>query len=255
MKSYINNKNKTLFPESCFSLDRYKYKKINDKIKILNKEFQIFLDNNKNKSNKPKKNYYNFSINKLFRKLVSDSTKQIIKNYQKNFERNRKRFLSAKEIQKYRDKKIALLRLIRDKNQINNTHTNINTIKINNTHKIINDKNKRKKKKKWKISQTKQFENKIDIIFNPIKNYNPFIIEEFNFHKNIYKNKETNVEFPLPFDTYIRMKKHSQKILINYHRPSEMIFLYIFSEYFKIDYLSLRTITKLIEYHIEKFYK
>ena len=127
--------------------------------------------------------------------------------------------------------------------------------KIFNTHKIINDKNKRKKKKKWKISQTKQFENKIDIIFNPIKNYNPFIIEEFNFHKNIYKNKETNVEFPLPFDTYIRMKKHSQKILINYHRPSEMIFLYIFSEYFKIDYLSLRTITKLIEYHIEKFYK
>ena len=126
---------------------------------------------------------------------------------------------------------------------------------IFNNNKIINDKNKRKKKKKWKISQTKQFENKMDIIFNPIKNYNPFIIEEFNFHKNIYKNKETNVEFPLPFDTYIRMKKHSQKILINYHRPSEMIFLYIFSEYFKIDYLSLRTITKLIEYYKEKIYK
>ena len=127
--------------------------------------------------------------------------------------------------------------------------------KIYNNKKIISSDNKRKKRKQWKISKTKQFENKIDIIENPPKNYNPFIIEEFNFHKSIYNNKDTNVEFPLPLDTYIRMKKHSQKLLINYHRPSEMIFLYFFSEYFKIDYLSLRTITKLIENHIEKIYK
>ena len=59
----------------------------------------------------------------------------------------------------------------------------------------------------------------------------------------------------LPFDTYIRMKKHSQKILINYHRPSEMVFLFLFMEYFKIDYLSLRTIIRLIEYYFEKIYK
>ena len=79
--------------------------------------------------------------------------------------------------------------------------------------------------------------------------------EEFSFHKSIYKNDTSNVEFPLPFDTYIRMKKHSQKMLINYHRPTEMMFLFLFSEYFKIDYLSLRTITKLIEYYLEKIYK
>ena len=51
------------------------------------------------------------------------------------------------------------------------------------------------------------------------------------------------------------MKKHSQKILINYHRPSEMVFLFLFMEYFKIDYLSLRTIIRLIEYYFEKIYK
>ena len=123
-----------------------------------------------------------------------------------------------------------------------------------NNSKIKNN-NKTKKKKLWKISTTNKFNNKLDIIENPSKNYNPFLKEEFNFHKSIYKTDTSNVEFPLPFDTYIRMKKHSQKILINYHRPTEMMFLFLFSEYFKIDYLSLRTITKLIEYYLENIYK
>ena len=214
MKNYINNKKKTLFPESCFSLDGYKYKKINDKIKILNKDFQIFLDNNKNKSNKPKKNYYNFSINKLFRKLVSDSTKQIIKNYQKNFERNRKKFLSAKEIQKYRDKKLALLRLIRNKKQISNshTHTHTNTIKNNKTHKITNDKNTSMNN----ISNTfisgkdnnKSYDNKMSIFTNKsmysyCSNRNTFLSankssnisiknKKFNFKERLFGNKHFN---------------------------------------------------------------
>ena len=127
--------------------------------------------------------------------------------------------------------------------------------KYNNKKSKEENKKIKNKKKAWKIIKTKNFEKKMDIVTNPVKNYNPFIKEEINFHKNVFKNKETNVEFPLPVDTYIRMKKHSQKILINYHRPSEMIFLYLFSEYFKVDYLSLRTITRLIEYFIEKITK
>ena len=133
---------------------------------------------------------------------------------------------------------------------INELENKSNKTKIKN-----NNNNKKMKRKSWKIYTTKQFKNKIDLIENPPKEYNPFIKEEFNFHKSIYKSKDSNVEFPLPLDTYIRMKKHSQKILINYHRPSEMIFLYLFSEFFKIDYLSLRTITRLIEYYIEKIYQ
>ena len=124
--------------------------------------------------------------------------------------------------------------------------------KNNNT---INNKNKNKKSKKsWKILKTKEFENKVDNIENPIKIFNPFIKEEINFQESVYKNKDNNVEFPLPFDTYIRMKKHSQKILINYHRPSEMIFIYLICEFFKIDYLSLRSLIRLVEYSIEKIY-
>ena len=119
----------------------------------------------------------------------------------------------------------------------------------------IKKNNKKRKKKLWKITTTEQFNKKLDLIENPSKHYNPFLKEEFNFHKSIYKEDNSNVEFPLPFDTYIRMKRHSQKILINYHRPTEMMFIFLFIEYFKIDYLSLRTITKLIEYYLEKIYK
>ena len=122
-----------------------------------------------------------------------------------------------------------------------------------NKNMIKNKKNK-KGKKTWKISKSNQFDDKMDSIDNPIKELNPFLKEEINFHKSIHKNKDTNVEFPLPFDTYIRMKKHSQKMLINYHRPTEMIFIYLFCEFFKIDYLSLRSITHLVEYYVEKIY-
>ena len=146
------------------------------------------------------------------------------------------------------------------KNFYDDFNQDINNLekKYKNGKKNINkakDKKINKKKKKWKINFSKEFENKIDLIENPVKEYNPFIKEEFEFHNTVYQNKEANVEFPLPFDTFIRMNKLSQKILINYHRPSEMIFLYLFCEYFKIDYLSLRTIIKAIEYHIEKIYQ
>ena len=112
----------------------------------------------------------------------------------------------------------------------------------------------KKGKKPWNIVKSKQFDDKIDSIDNPIKEFNPFLKEEFSFHKSVCKNKDTNVEFPLPFDTYIRMKKHSQKMLLNYHRPSEMIFIYLFCEFFKIDYLSLRSIIHLVEYYVDKIY-
>ena len=118
-----------------------------------------------------------------------------------------------------------------------------------------NKKQKNKKgKKSWKVTKTEQFDKSIDMIENPINNFNPFIKEEINFHEGIYRNKDSNVEFPLPFDTYIRMKKHSQKMLLNYHRPSEMMFIYLFCEFFKINYLSLRSIVRLVEYYVDTIY-
>ena len=118
MKNSINLKN--IYPNICLSFDNYNYKQIDDKFNKLKHDFQVFLDHNKKKINKSRKNFYNLSINKLFKKLISDSANKILNNYKKGFENNSKRFKSAKEIQKYKDKKILLLRLIRKKNSKNN---------------------------------------------------------------------------------------------------------------------------------------
>ena len=112
--------------------------------------------------------------------------------------------------------------------------------------------NKKHKKNKWTVKKSENFTKSLDLIENPLQKFNPFLQEEINFHESINKSKEKNVDFPLPPDTYIRMKRNAKNILLNYHRPSEMIFIFLFCNFFRIDYLSLRRITRLIEYYIEK---
>ena len=139
MNNTINIANKILYPNICLSFDNYNYKKMNEKIKKLNNDFKCFLESNKKKISKSKKNFYSFSINNLFKKLVFDSANKILKNYKKNFEKNNKRFKSANEIQKYKDKKIFLLKLIRKKNiNINRTNQSFNDKKTLNSISNIN---------------------------------------------------------------------------------------------------------------------
>jgi len=129
--------------------------------------------------------------------------------------------LSAKEIQKYRDKKIALLRLIRDKNQINNTHTNINTIKINNTHKIINDKNTSMNNISntfisIKDNNNNSYDNKISIFTNKsmysyCSNKNTFLSAKKNNNINT-KNKQFNFKERLFGNNYFNNKSTREKM-------------------------------------------
>ena len=116
MNTYIN---KTLFPKNCFPLSLFKYKRINEDINQLQKDFKIFLDDNEKKINKPKKNYYNFSINYLFKRLIFDSTNKLNKNCKVDLQKNKTRFISAREFQKYKERKLMLLKLIRDKKEHN----------------------------------------------------------------------------------------------------------------------------------------
>ena len=116
MNTYLN---KTLFPEHCFPLSLFKYKRINEDIIQLQKDFKIFLDNNEKKINKPKKNYYNFSINNLFKRLIFDSTNKIYKNCKVDLQKSKTRFISAREFQKYKERKLMLLKIIRDKKERN----------------------------------------------------------------------------------------------------------------------------------------
>jgi len=115
MNTYIN---KTLYPE-CFPLSLFKYKRINEDINQLKKDFKIFIDNNEKKINKPKKNFYNFSINNLFKRLIFDSTNKLYKNYKVELQKGKTRFISAREFQKYKERKLMLFKLMRDKKDRN----------------------------------------------------------------------------------------------------------------------------------------
>ena len=149
MNFYIN-KNNHYNIDCCFSMNQYKYKKFTNKINEFKKDFEIFLDNDKKKVVKPKKKFYILNINKLFRKLVFDSTNKVLKNYEKNSQKTSKRFFSAKEIEKYKNKKILFLKLIRAKNSKNNISTidknsrNYFSIR-NNSAKTLNIKNYNKR--------------------------------------------------------------------------------------------------------------
>ena len=103
---YSITKKNNYFIDSGFSLNQYSYKRFNDKINDFKKDFGIFLDKNKKIINKPRKNFFSLNINKLFKKLVFDSTSKVLKNYEKNSIETKKRFFSAKRIQNYKDKKI-----------------------------------------------------------------------------------------------------------------------------------------------------
>ena len=140
MNSAIIRKNIAFYPE-CFSMNQYKYKRFTDKINKLNKDLELFIENNKNKMNKPKKKFNRLGINRLFRKLVFDSTNKVLKNYENNDKKANKRFFSAKEIQKYKDSKIMFLKLIRTKNMNNSKTKNftIDKIYINKNRSILNN--------------------------------------------------------------------------------------------------------------------
>ena len=238
-------------PYMCLLLNNIKKKYYEYDDIDINEKLEIFDENTKN--DKLCKIYKSLPSELELIKIFIDELK--LKNSNSLLINSNQRKLTYNK--KYKNKYIETNLNHLYKNFNDDFSQDINELeKKNNITKLkYSSKNKKVNKKLWKISLSQQFKNKIDIIENPPKEYNPFIKEEFTFHKSVYKSKDSDIEFPLPLDTYIRMKKHSQKILINYHRPSEMIFLYIFSEYFNIDYLSLRTITRLIEYYIEKIYQ
>ena len=198
-------KNKIIiYPENCFSVDHYRYKKFNDKLTDLDKEFQIFLDNKEKKEIKTKKNYYNFSINKLFRKLIFDSTNKVLKNYKMNFENKTKKFLSAERIQRYRDRKLLLLKLIRNKNNKTfndkNTLNNIsNTNNISSTLATLKEKNKNIDVKKiscYTNRSTKSYpslKHTINIsLKNEKSNGKTKLIKKININKSTIFNKINN---------------------------------------------------------------
>ena len=129
MSFYNNKKNRTCYPDSCFSINRYKYKRICEKINKLNKDFEIFLDANKKKIIKPKKKNYSLNINTLFKKQIFDSTNKVMKKNNNSNEKTNRIFFNAKQIQSYKDKKKAPVKSIKAK-ELNNNINSFSSIDI-----------------------------------------------------------------------------------------------------------------------------
>ena len=111
--------NKTLIPESCFKIKENKYKKMNETYEQIKKNFEVFLDEgNFGKIRiKHNKNRYSFNINRIFKQFLFNSRNKVI---DKNKNDNEKRFYNAKEIQKYKDKKMMLFKYLRARNKDKN---------------------------------------------------------------------------------------------------------------------------------------
>ena len=257
MNYYANKTNNTLYPNCCFSMNHYKYKRISDKIDKLKKDCEMFLDNNKKMIKKSKKKYYSSNISRLFRKLVFDSTNKVLKNYNNKNEKNNKRFFSAKEIQKYKDKKMIFLRLIRandlKKNEINKSSIDRNTL---NSNKYL--------KRNNTLLSFKDFSNQKDFKITPFNNKSScnessllnIILKQksqknrrkVNFKEKVFDKKDFNISLIENQNSNNFNNNEGEKIINSYNDKN--------NNYFdEKDYISLKKQLNLkkLKININKF--
>jgi hypothetical protein len=84
-----------------------------------------------------------------------------------------------------------------------------------------------------------------------------FIKEEIEFYERFNKKKKESkkVDVPLPCETVVNFLKHAMKFESIKPNTSELIFSYMFTKLFKVDYQILRKCTKVIEKVTEQNYK
>ena len=74
---------------------------------------------------------------------------------------------------------------------------------------------------------------------------NSFFSEEIDFYNTL--TDSTEVEFPLPCDTYVRYQRHAHKFEGVDYKNGELIMMYFISKYFKVDFSSLKSLLKFTE--------
>ena len=74
---------------------------------------------------------------------------------------------------------------------------------------------------------------------------NSFFSEEIDFYNTL--TDSTEVEFPLPCDTYVRYQRHAHKFEGVDYKNGELIMMYFISRYFKVDFSSLKSLLKFTE--------
>ena len=74
---------------------------------------------------------------------------------------------------------------------------------------------------------------------------NSFFSEEIDFYNTL--TDSTEVEFPLPCDTYVRYQRHAHKFEGVDYKNGELVMMYFISKYFKVDFSSLKSLLKFTE--------
>ena len=107
-----------------------------------------------------------------------------------------------------------------------------------------------------KINYSQKFLNK-KITKNPSGNeVRKFLNEEIDFYKSLNnKKKFKSCEVPFPCDTYLRFIKKAMKFDGISPPLSELVVMYYFSKYFKVDYKVLKKCCKIIEGATEILFK
>ena len=123
----------------------------------------------------------------------------------------------------------------------NNNKNNIN-LNINN------------KKIKSNIEFNKKFLEKKSQKNSP--KINEFLNEELKFINDLNKDNDINnneqIEIPFPCETYVKYKRHAFKFENIERKTTELLFMYYFCKYFKIDYICLKEILNYIEKSLNK---
>lgn len=139
-----------------------------------------------------------------------------------------------------------------------------NNFTINHINLFEKEINKIQKKSFCEIEQNTQLHVNFSVKFirkrqrlHPaIQEIRNFLKEECNFYKSLTKKKKFNsCEVPFPCDTYIRFNKKAMKFDGINPPLSELVIMYYFSKYFKVEYKVLKKCCKIIEGAIETEFK
>jgi hypothetical protein len=85
--------------------------------------------------------------------------------------------------------------------------------------------------------------------------FHSFIQEELEFYEKLNKKNKKSAEVPFPCDTYVRFHKQAFKFEKVTPPLSELVTLYFFSKFFKVEYKILKKCYKNIEKIMEDKFK
>ena len=185
-----NDISKDRFPYENITLDKLKYQNVIYNINNLNKDFKFFIGNYKYfKKAKIKISNVNTQMKRILKKLKTTTHNQnnLIKSLNAKVGGKNRRFMSAKEIEKFRSQKSFLLKFISDRNK--------------NSKTFYQARNKRLYNDKMRLKKIKS-ESKFIRTFNGFKNYKKIDYDnrtslDYNTLDDIHNinNKKINYDF------------------------------------------------------------